>query len=472
VYHQRRIRAVPKSRVLVVDDEAIVRLGIRRFLEANGFEVREASSAGETESEFRTSPPDVAILDHRLPDGHGVDLIPRLKEAAPNVPLIVLSAHGSIDLAVRAIKEGAEQFLVKPVELPALHVLVQRVLEAQRQRQKQLAGRSRQARESVDPFQGRSPAIKRLAAEVAKLLPSESPVLIEGETGTGKGVLARWLHQQGPRAEEAFVDLNCAGLSRELLESELFGHERGAFTGSTATKLGLLEVAHRGTLFLDEIGDLDLLVQPKLLTALEEKRFRRLGDVRDRHSSFRLIAATHHDLERQVREGRFRGDLYFRISTIPLRVPALHERREDIPLLARAFLARLSAELGRSEAALSPGVEQVLAEHRWPGNIRELRNVLERALLVSEGDEIRVEDLSFAARIALPQAPPATASTGAPPSTPFSLEESLNLEQLERQAIARAMAVESGHVGRAAARLGIPRSSLYKKLKQLGPASR
>jgi len=443
-----------KTRVLLVEDEDGIRQGLRRFLEAKGFTVEEAVNCRAAEETYRSLPPDAAILDHRLPDGSGVDLVARLKELAPSVPLIILTAHGSIELAVRAIQEGADQFLTKPVELPALLLILQRVLENQRNRQKQMAGRSRQARESLDPFLGVSPAMRRLANETRKILASESAILIEGETGTGKGVLARWLHQNSPRADEAFVDLNCAGLSRELLETELFGHERGAFTGATATKVGLMEVAHRGTVFLDEIGDMDFPVQPKLLTVIEEKRFRRLGDIRDRHVDIRLIAATHHDLGRLVEEGRFRGDLYFRISTIPLTVPPLRERLEDIPLLARHFLDGFAAEMGRPGAALSERALFALERYHWPGNLRELRNVLERALLVSEGNLIHERDLRFATRIG------ASAESAV-----------LSIEELERKGIERALQVEEGHVDRAAHRLGIPRSSLYKKLKRYGLAT-
>lgn len=443
-----------KTRILLVDDEAGIRQGLRRFLQAKGFAVEEAETCRAAEEAYRRLPPDAAVLDHRLPDGSGLDLVPRLKELAPSAPLIVLTAHGSIELAVRAIQDGADQFLTKPVDLPALLVILERTLENQRNRQQQMAGRSRQARDRLDPFLGSSRAIRRLADETRRILASESAVLIEGETGTGKGVLARWLHQNGPRADEAFVDLNCAGLSRELLETELFGHERGAFTGATAAKVGLLEVAHRGTVFLDEIGDMELPVQAKLLTVLEEKRFRRLGDVRDRHVDIRLIAATHHDLGRLVEEGRFRRDLFFRVSTIPLTVPPLRDRLADVPVLVRRLLDGVAAEMGRAGATLSQDALKALEQYHWPGNLRELRNVLERALLVSEGGVIGAQDLRFAAKL------------GAP------VEGSvLSLEQLERKGIEKALQAENGHVDRAARRLGIPRSSLYKKLKRYGLAA-
>src|SRR5215813_6958247 len=334
-----------RNKVLVVDDEPGVRFGIRDFLEQQGYEIEEAETCEDAKNLFRTSRPDIVIADYMMPDGTALDLLPKLKEIDPDIPLLVLTAHGSIDLAVRAIKEGAEQFLTKPLELPALQVILQRLLQKQRNHHKQLASKTRQVRQAVDPFIGTSRAIRALADQARKFLNSESPVLILGETGSGKGVLARWLHENSPRAEEAFVDLNCAGLSRELLETELFGHEKGAFTGATSSKRGLFEVAHRGTVFLDEVGDVDLQIQPKLLKVLEEKRFRRVGDIRDRQVDVRLIAATHQDVGKLVRDKRFRDDLYFRISTIPLSFPALRERVEDIPTMAQYLLQKLSSDL-------------------------------------------------------------------------------------------------------------------------------
>ena len=228
-----------RNKVLVVDDESGVRFGIRDFLEQHGYEIEEAESCEDAQHLFRTSRPDIVIADYMLPDGTALDLLPRLKEIDAQIPLLVLTAHGSIDLAVRAIKEGAEQFLTKPLELPTLLVILQRLLQKQRNHHKQLASKSRQVRQAIDPFIGTSAAIRTLAEQAKKILSTESPILILGETGTGKGVLARWLHENSPRAEEAFVDLNCAGLSRELLETELFGHEKGAFTSATASKQGL-----------------------------------------------------------------------------------------------------------------------------------------------------------------------------------------------------------------------------------------
>ena len=446
-----------RNKVLVVDDEPGVRFGIRDFLEQQGYEIEEAQSCEDAQNLFRTSRPDIVIADYMMPDGTALDLLPRLKEIDPDTPLLVLTAHGSIDLAVRAIKEGAEQFLTKPLELPALQVILQRLLQKQRNHHKQLASKTRQVRLAIDPFIGTSPAIRALADQARKILSSESPILIRGETGSGKGVLARWLHENSPRADEAFVDLNCAGLSRELLETELFGHEKGAFTSATASKQGLFEVAHRGTIFLDEVGDVDLQIQPKLLKVLEEKRFRRVGDVRDRQVDVRLIAATHQDLGQFVREKKFRDDLYFRISTIPLSFPPLRERIEDIPTVAQYLLNKVSVDLGRGELILDEDCIRALQAYSWPGNIRELRNVIERAVLLSDQHCITIKDLHFDGH----------GSVGAP-----FLDSRLTLLELEKQHIERVLEEEHGKVEKAAKRLGIPRSSLYQKIKkhQIGPS--
>jgi DNA-binding NtrC family response regulator len=343
--------------------------------------------------------------------------------------------------------------LTKPVELPALLVILERLLEAGRLARRQLAGRARPGRGPLDPFLGTSPAIRALADEARRVAGAESPVLILGETGTGKGVLASWLHRSGPRRAEPFVDINCAGLGRELLDSELFGHEKGAFTGATAAKQGLLEIAHRGTLFLDEIGDMDPGVQAKLLKVVEEKSFRRLGGVRTHTVDARLLTATRLDPLVLVRDGRFREDLYYRVSTVVLRMPALRERTEDIGVLARRILGDLASELGKAGLGLSPDALGRLESHAWPGNLRELRNVLERAALLFDAPVLGAEALRFGAE------PGFAGEPG---------DGDLTLAALERRHIERVLSQEDGHVERAARRLGIPRSSLYQKIKILG----
>jgi DNA-binding NtrC family response regulator len=441
-----------RQTVLIIDDEPGVRFGVRDFLETHGFTVEEASTCEEGQAAFRSVRPDVVILDHSLPDGTAIELLPRLRALDAGTPIVILTAHGTIDLAVRAIQEGADHFLTKPVELTTLLVIVERLVEERRNRQRKLVRTSKEGRGVVDPFVGSSAAIRALADDARRFLASDSPVLIQGETGTGKGVVAAWLHRNGPRAEEAFVDLNCANLSKDLLESELFGHEKGAFTGASAAKVGLLDAAHRGTFFLDEIGDMDPALQPKFLKVLEEKRFRRVGDVRDRQVDIRLIAATHQELPKLVRENRFRSDLYYRISTIPLTMPPLRERKEDLELLASRLLEIVAADQGRSRLTLSTQALHALREYSWPGNIRELRNVLERAVLLCEGDVLNRKDLRFEAQIA-----------GNP-----AMETHLTLAELETRHIERVLQEEGGRVESAAQRLGIPRSSLYEKIKRLG----
>ncbi|MFY9744359.1 MAG: sigma-54 dependent transcriptional regulator [Candidatus Sulfotelmatobacter sp.] len=438
-----------KKRIIVGEDDRAIRGALVEFLKSLEYEVIEAESCSGIREAFRQSSLDAAILDYSLPDGTALDLLPHLKQSHPSVPLILLTGNGTVQLAVQAIKEGAEQFLTKPVEMSAIAVVLERALKNQRNQQKQLAGKAREKRESVDPFLGTSAAIREVADQAQRLAVSHCPVLIAGETGSGKGVLAKWLHDQSPRAEEPFVDLNCAGLGRELLETELFGHEAGAFTGAIQRKLGLLEVAQRGTVFLDEIGDMDLQVQPKLLKILEEKRFRRLGDVQERQLDVRLIAASHENLAELVRKKKFRSDLYFRVSTVTLKVPALRERLEDIPILARYFFERSAADLGRQHLTMDEQAIESLSGYSWPGNIRELKNVIERALLLATGETIRARDLHLEFREAI---------------APDSHSE-LTLLELQRQHIQKTLEAERGNVARAATRLGVSRATLYSKIK-------
>jgi DNA-binding NtrC family response regulator len=438
-----------KPKILIVDDEERIRFAVRDFLELQDFEILEADGLAAAEEAAREGHPDAAVLDYGLPDGNALELLPRLKAIDPDLPVVILTGQGTIDLAVRAIKEGADHFLVKPVELPALLVLLHRLLDRERTTRRDRAGEVRRGRGDVDPFVGAGPAMRRLADQAQKMADAESPVLILGETGAGKGVIARWLHHHSPRAREAFVDVNCAGLSRELLESELFGYAKGAFTGAAANKTGLLEVAHRGTVFLDEIGDVDPLVQPKLLTVLEEKRFRRLGDVRDRSVDLRLIAATSRDLNRLAQEQKFRSDLYFRISTLVLRIPALRERRDDIPVLAAGLLERLAHERGRRSPTLSATAVAALQAYPWPGNVRELRNELHRAFIMADST-IDLEDL--AARRQYAKDPAQTSDVSG------------SLGDAERQHILATLENCGGDKRKAAEILGISLKTLYNRL--------
>jgi DNA-binding NtrC family response regulator len=355
-------------------------------------------------------------------------------------------------LAVEAIKQGADQFLTKPAEFDTVYAVLRRSLENLRGRQVHAADKIKLSRLSVNPFLGHSRGIVDLQETAKRVLPCTRPILIQGETGTGKSILARWFHRHGPRSECPFVDVNCAGLTRDLLESELFGHEKGAFTGAVQAKPGLLEVGHKGTIFLDEIGDMDLQVQGKLLKVLEEKTFRRLGDVRERTIDIHLITATHHNLQQTVQRSTFRQDLYFRVSTIKLSIPALRDRAEDIPELAAQLLCDITAELGLPQMQVSPESMRALQAYTWPGNIRELRNILERAVLVGDQRILNAKDLQFDVQMeALWDGRPIQ-----------------KLEELEILHIKKVLHLTRGRVREAADKLGIPKSSLYSKIKQYG----
>jgi len=445
---------VLRPRVLLVDDESVPRFAVRRFLTSKGFDVEEAGDCASAKVKFRSFGPDLCVLDFKLPDGTALDLLPDFRSIG-DVPILILTAYASIDTAVEAVKLGAEQFLTKPVELDALLVVINRILE-NRRNQRQVLATSTQARQPIDPFLGVSDVIRELREKVDAVLRTDSPVLIHGETGTGKTLLANWIHNNGRRAGESFVDLNCAGISREFLETELYGHEKGAFTGATATKQGLLEIAHRGTVFLDEIGDMDSQVQASLLKVLEEKRFRRLGDVKDRNVDIRLIAATHRDFRSLVEQQRFRQDLYYRISTLELSVPSLRARRDDIPMLAQHLLTQLARDLGRNRISMTDDAERLLKRYDWPGNIRELRNVLERALLRSNND--RLDASSFVMPVEL----------SAPSSPTLSVRRTGTLDDVEREYIEEVLREENGVIDRVAARLGVSRSAVYYKARKHG----
>ena len=442
-----------RNKILVIDVDPVIRSGICNFLVVHGHLVAEAATTQDAHRQLRKFRPDAAILDFGFPNGDALELLQHIKSEPSCVPIIALVGHGATDVALRAIHDGAEQFLMKPVELSLLHAVLLRTLTNQRHRQPSVAALPRPQRECVDPFVGSSAPIRHLRELARRVLGSESPVLLQGETGSGKGVLANWLHRNGPRGDEPFLDLNCAGLSRELLESELFGHEKGAFTSALSAKPGLLEVADRGTVFLDEIGDIDLQVQPKLLKVLEDGAFRRLGEIRDRAVDIRLISATHQELLELVRQQKFRSDLYFRVNIVTLRVPPLRERVEDIPTLAQYFLAHLSQDGGQGEMVIEKSAMDALQCYSWPGNIRELRNVLERAMLIAENKRLSARHLQIHSSALVPQ-PQVNRMTG-------------TLDQMERAYIDFVLQDEGGSILRASRRLGIARSSLYAKIKRL-----
>lgn len=446
-----------KGTVLIVDDDASIRFGVKHFLAQQGWRVAEAACAEELWARLKETTPEVLILDHRLPDATALEIFPRLGAFGPPPPTIVLTGFGSIELAVQTIQAGASQFLTKPVDLAVLATVVERLAAARRAEVYEQLERERKPR--LDPFLGTSRHIREVRALAERVAASDVTVLILGETGTGKGVLARWIHDHSPRAGRAFVDLNCASLGGELLSSELFGHEKGAFTGAHERKLGLVEIAHRGTLFLDEIGDLSADVQAKLLKVLEERRVRRVGGTADIPVELRLISATNRNLAAAADAGRFRLDLYYRIAALPIVLPPLRERREDIPALAQALLASLASSAAHKRE-LAPDALAKLQEHHWPGNIRELRNVLERAVLLSHSPVLRADDLPV-----LPAGP--TSRRGQAETVEEAPDAPLrSLAEVEREHIERVLRAVGGHVQRAAEILGIPRSTLYQKLKR------
>ncbi len=438
------------DKLLLVDDDADMRNVLALYLRRAGFTVLDAATLADARRLQQKQAPDLTIVDYQLPDGTAFDLLTASRERDAGEAVIVLTGLGTIDLAVRAIKLGAEHFLTKPVDLESLEVLVRRTLDLQRER-RQRAVAAVASSETPDPFLGTSAAIKNLAELATAALESDVPVLILGETGAGKGILARWLHEHGARKKEPFVDLNCAGLSRELAESELFGHQRGAFTGAVNNKPGLIEVAHKGTLFLDELGDLELAVQPKLLTALEQGQFRRLGETTTRVADVRLIAATSRNLASMVKEGRFREDLLFRINTLTFEIPPLRRRPGDVKPLAEAVLRDLCRRRGRVAPELSEDVVDTLTRYSWPGNVRELRNVLERALLFCKTDLLDRTALRFDRSL-----------------EPDADAEPQTLDDAERRHIVNVLKQTGGKVEDAAKVLALSRSSLYAKLKKYG----
>jgi DNA-binding NtrC family response regulator len=443
------------NKILVIEDDALTQDFLVDGLSIEGFEVSRADGLSKALLEIQKSPMNVILSDYQLRDGTAFDLLGWLKARDIRIPVIVLTGYASIDLAVQAVKNGAEQFIPKPVDIGYLTTMLRRTIENFRYQQKDVASKLERARYRRDPFLGNSPAIRELSKSAKRASEANITVLIQGETGTGKGVLARWLHNMSSRANEAFVDLNCAGLSRDLIESELFGHQKGAFTGAISNKLGFLEAANQGTLFLDEIGDMDLQVQPKILKVVEEKRFYRLGDVLERKTSAQIIAASHRDLKEMTEVGRFRSDLYFRISALRLRIPPLRERLEDIPIITDELLEQLGSDMKRGALRISDSARLALRQYSWPGNIRELRNVLERAALLAGDGIIQKTGLEF-------ESP----SRHSPAADPVFIN--LTLKEIEKHSILQTLESEGGNVIRTAKRLGIHRSSLYARIREYG----
>lgn len=449
-----------EKRALVIDDDEGVRAGLLSLLDLEGWKAEGAGTAKEGYQKLHSFSPDLVLLDVHLPDGSGVDVLEQVKSHFESIAVVMISGAGDLNTVVTTMSRGAETFLQKPFDANTFRLTleqVQRGIETKRE----IAALRRQAdgpdSGGENRFIGHSEAASELNSLVARIAPAPSPVLLEGESGAGKGLIARLIHEKSPRSKGPMVELNCAGLSRELLESELFGHEKGSFTGATTTKPGLFELASKGTIFLDEIGEMEVSIQARLLKALEDKRFRRVGGVRDLFVDFRLVAATNKDLAAAVENGEFRRDLYYRLNVVSIRIPPLRERLVDIPLLANFFLLSLGRQLGIREPSLSDRALAALGEYPWPGNVRELRNVLERALLVAPKGQIRIEDLQIDRAAA---APPRS------DSGPLAEWDVRPLEEVVNDYVARAVEAAGGNRRKAARLLGISPSTLYAKLEK------
>lgn len=375
-------------KILLIEDEEGSRFGFMRYLSRAGYAVQEASCLSEARQAVLSQRFDAVLLDLKLPDGNGLDWITELRENYRDVPVIVTTAYGDIPVAVEAMRRGADNFLTKPVNMEDLEVFLRKSLELGTLRRRYLADQRLERKDRI--YFGDSDAMKKVMNIASLAAKNDAPVLLLGETGVGKGVLAKWLHENGFRSSDPFIEVNCSNLKGELLASELFGHAKGAFTTAVQDKQGLIEVADGGTLFLDEISDMDFGVQAQFLKVIEDRQYRRLGEVKVRRSEFRLICATNRDILDETQKGGFRKDLYFRINVLSILIPSLRERPEDIPGLVNGILTNL----GVSGRAVSPRVMELLQEYTWPGNIRELRNVLERAVLLSRGQPLAPEHFS------------------------------------------------------------------------------
>ena len=439
------------ERILVVDDERNLRLMLGQMLELAGYEVDAAASGEEALESLRRRDADVVFLDVRLPGMDGIETLARIRDARPDQTVIMMSGHGSIETAVRAVRQGAVDFLEKPISRDhVLHTLGQ----ALRMRRLQDENRSLRAQLGDGELIGQSRPMQELQQRIRQVAPTDATVLILGESGSGKELVARQLHRLSRRSDGAFLALNCAAIPAELIESELFGHVKGAFTGAVADRAGVFESADQGTLFLDEIGDMPLPAQAKLLRVLESGEFTPVGGTRPRRSDVRVIAATHRDLEAHVTEGQFRQDLMHRLNVVPMEVPALRERLEDIPLLAGAFLEQAVARQRLAPRRFTADGLQALGRHDWPGNVRELRNLVERLAILATASSIDAEFV---------QSELASPGAGMDGSSLRSI-----VEQCERDAITAAVRGAQGNVAEAARRLGLERAHLYKKARSLG----
>jgi two-component system nitrogen regulation response regulator NtrX len=456
-----------KTRILVIDDEPAIRDTMRMILEYDGHEVLAAGSGPEGLTIAERESPDLAFVDIKLPGIDGLEVLSRLRGINESLPVVIISAHGTAATALEAGRLGAFRFIEKPLSKDYVLDAVREGLELGTLRRENRTLRS--ALESRHNLVGASPAIERVMGQVTRAAPSNATVLILGESGVGKELIARAVHRSSLRARERFVQVNCAAIPEELIESELFGHERGAFTGATEKQVGKFEQADRGTIFLDEVGDMSPKTQAKVLRVLQEGEVERLGSARTIKVDVRVIAATNKDLEAEIADGRFREDLYFRLSVIPILVPPLSDRVEDIPLLVQHFVGEFSRESNRRAAKFSAGAIAALQAARWRGNIRELENVVERLLIMSDRDVIEAEDVRQVVRTGATRAgSPVTgvAPAGAPDTRPTTLREFK--EWAERGFLVEKLQEFGWNISKTAEVIDTPRSNLYKKLEQYG----
>lgn len=442
-----------KSRALIIDDEPDIRELLEITLGRMGIETDSAADLQQAGDLIEKRPYDLCLTDMKLPDGNGIDFVKKVQREYPQIPIAVFTAHGNMDTAIEAMKAGAFDFISKPVELEDLRKLAATALKL----------KSEESHKPSTQLLGDSPSFVALTKKITKLARSQAPVYISGESGTGKELVARAIHEQGPRAQEPFVPVNCGAIPSELMESEFFGHKKGSFTGANADKLGLFQAANGGTLFLDEVADLPLDMQVKLLRAIQEKAVRPVGSQQEVKIDVRILSATHKDLNQEINAGRFRNDLFYRINVIQLDMPPLRERVEDIALLSEYFLNHFAAELDLPPATLSKEGLKALKEYPFPGNIRELENILERAYTLCDNDIIGPDDL---------QLPDLNREGGSqsPPLKHGGLTGSLDdfLEDIERDVITKALDETRWNRTAAAKKLGVSFRSLRYRLKKLG----
>jgi nitrogen regulation protein NR(I) len=462
------VTAVPH--VLIVDDELNIRRVLAAMLKREGYDVTTAADGEQALAVLQKTPVHVVVTDLVMPRLGGLDLLRRTSADFPDVPVIVITAHGTVDSAVQALKAGAFDYITKPFEQAELAKVIAKATRAHEFETRNVHGA---ATDGERPLVGASSAMRQVYDIVARVADSPSTVLITGESGTGKELVARELHRASARRDKPLIKVNCAAIPKDLVESELFGYEKGAFTGAVGSKPGRFELADGGTLFLDEIGEIPVEMQVKLLRALQESEFERVGGIKTIRVDVRLIAATNQDLERLIEAGRFREDLYYRLNVVPIALPPLRDRREDVPVLVQHFLEKYNRRLGKKVERLEDEAMQLLLGYPWPGNIRELENLMERSVLFADEPVIRAHALPDALRERAPAAAPALASVApiaALTPSGVSMKESVRHAQaeLEKELITRALDETGGNVTRAAKRLQISRKSLQVKMKELG----